>query len=364
MPPALPPRPPRDSATMKRREKRRKIIEELVKTEETYIAGLRAVVANYMTPLDKLVGSRREILSKAEIVRIFGEIPNILSIQKELLTGMSKVLADVRGEKESGATSRKRRLTDVSQNVGDVFHGFAPVFRLYSAFVSTFEANMEFLAEIKATRKHFQNFLTKCREKSKGTLQCVESYLIMPVQRVPRYKLLLEELLKCTDSQSSDHASISLAVDSINRVTKHVNDSCGEADRSKRMFDIQAVFGDAVVILKPGRQFVAELKGRVNAEYGNSTAEHGEADASLFIFSDSLLLGLRALGGADVRKYVPSIHNFILLGDIASVEIMPGSILRIDDLKIKCVASPKRLEETVQLLENLAEKAKSKVKGK
>lgn len=50
----------------------------------------------------------------------------------------------------------------------------------------------------------------------------LRSLLIMPVQRIPRYNLLLQELLKETPDSHPDFANLTDALDSMRKVAEHV----------------------------------------------------------------------------------------------------------------------------------------------
>ena len=54
----------------------------------------------------------------------------------------------------------------------------------------------------------------------------LRSLLIMPVQRIPRYNLLLGELLKETPNTHPDHADLTTAVAAMKQVAEHVCFSC------------------------------------------------------------------------------------------------------------------------------------------
>ena len=51
----------------------------------------------------------------------------------------------------------------------------------------------------------------------------IESLLIMPVQRIPRYTLLLEDLFKNTPSDHPDNENIFKAIQGLKKVAAHVN---------------------------------------------------------------------------------------------------------------------------------------------
>jgi hypothetical protein len=62
----------------------------------------------------------------------------------------------------------------------------------------------------------------KCQQQAGGTL---ESFLITPIQRIPRYVLLLTELLKHTEPSHPDHELLQKAIPLVKDVAEFVNTS-------------------------------------------------------------------------------------------------------------------------------------------
>jgi hypothetical protein len=67
----------------------------------------------------------------------------------------------------------------------------------------------------------------------------LESLLIMPVQRIPRYQLLLKELLKNTWPDHPDYVFLGQALDKIQETAAYVNDRAKEAESQSKMVTLQ-----------------------------------------------------------------------------------------------------------------------------
>lgn len=61
------------------------------------------------------------------------------------------------------------------------------------------------------------------RSNPRAVGQSLQSYAIMPVQRVPRYLLLLRELLKNTLDDHMDKPALEVAVEHVEDAVKHMN---------------------------------------------------------------------------------------------------------------------------------------------
>jgi RhoGEF domain len=79
-----------------------------------------------------------------------------------------------------------------------------------------------------STAKKLTSFIAGCKKDPKHTQLNLLSYLLMPVQRIPRYKMLLESLLKHTPVSHEDYLPLYQAT---TMITEFV-DSCNEAKRA------------------------------------------------------------------------------------------------------------------------------------
>eukprot|EP01051_Picozoa_sp_SAG22_P015191 SAG22_NODE_1953_length_3264_cov_3.629068_2_plen_481_part_00 len=106
------------------------------------------------------------------------------------------------------------------QKIGDVFVQIGPYFKVYGEYCRMFETASAKLLECRAGYPAFAMLLDNLREVHK--LDC-GSFLIMPIQRIPRYKMLLEEITKATRPEHRDYADLCKAASLVGAVAKGVN---------------------------------------------------------------------------------------------------------------------------------------------
>ena len=86
------------------------------------------------------------------------------------------------------------------------------------------------------------------------------AYLIMPIQRIPRYVMLLSDLLKHTDPSHPDYKQLEQAVTKVEGVARYINEKKREDENMKRLLvinkSIEGTFEDPLV--QPHRKFVRE----------------------------------------------------------------------------------------------------------
>jgi hypothetical protein len=77
------------------------------------------------------------------------------------------------------------------------------------------------------TSRKLCDFIIECKMNPRHTQLNLSSYLLMPVQRIPRYKMLLESLLKQTPQTNEDHKVLT---DALNIISDFIR-SCNEGKR-------------------------------------------------------------------------------------------------------------------------------------
>ena len=118
----------------------------------------------------------------------------------------------------------------------------------------------------------------------------LNSFLIMPVQRVPRYVLLLDAILKYTPHSHPEYPSLLQALDSIKAVATYVNEGKRHAENVSKLVDVQdRVSGSGVPqLVEPFRRFIREgIMNRISVGLLSSTLR--EKKSVFFLFSDLLL---------------------------------------------------------------------------
>jgi len=67
----------------------------------------------------------------------------------------------------------------------------------------------------------------------------LNALLITPVQRIPRYKMLLEELIKSTPEGHPDKTNLESALKEIESVAWHINEQLREHEEGLLLLNIQ-----------------------------------------------------------------------------------------------------------------------------
>eukprot|EP00005_Dracoamoeba_jomungandri_P004339 CAMPEP_0174258880 /NCGR_PEP_ID=MMETSP0439-20130205/7796_1 /TAXON_ID=0 /ORGANISM="Stereomyxa ramosa, Strain Chinc5" /LENGTH=348 /DNA_ID=CAMNT_0015342555 /DNA_START=260 /DNA_END=1303 /DNA_ORIENTATION=- len=223
---------PRDGTIKK--QKKQMITEELLSTEKSYIEGLSVVVNILATVRTK------GMLSDEDIKIIFRNIESIYHTHQDFYKEL--VAVNKRG---GGLTVCVRR--------------FVPFMKIYTSYIDTFDYANQRLSEIRQNSKYskFNNFLKEVEEDPINAP--LPFYLIQPVQRLPRYELMLKELLGCYPPSTSRAAEIQLSLDEVRGINQHVNRSKKTQEDNEILYLLHdGIQGKFNIFSNPARKLVKE----------------------------------------------------------------------------------------------------------
>jgi hypothetical protein len=198
-----------------------RIVSELFVTEQTYVYNLGLLVRVFLA---KVTDSN--ILPTAHINKIFLNVKVLYQLHKDLLKSMGN---RVRENPEQTC-------------LGDVITGFWDHTRAieeYRTFVTHFDNAQMFshqLSNKMPTLKKLLHDLMYHRETQGLSLF---SYMIQPIQRIPRYILMLEDINKQLPKNDPDSAKLQEALIRTKKVAETLNEAKRVAEASAKAREIQ-----------------------------------------------------------------------------------------------------------------------------
>ncbi|KAM9958204.1 hypothetical protein ACTFIW_001064 [Dictyostelium discoideum] len=212
------------TAEEKEKEKKRKMIaQEILQTEKVYVQKLRAIVDVYLTPF-KVAATENPHppLTLDQIHSIFSEILIIFNYNSHFYSKL-----DERMKENSNLLI-----------LGDLFLSITDFLKSYSVYVNNYTKAMSTLEKVKKN-PNVEALLQTFQQNPACDSLDLNSLLIMPVQRVPRYILLLNELIKCTDPKNPDYENLNKALEKMKVLASVINENKREAEFLNKMYDIQ-----------------------------------------------------------------------------------------------------------------------------
>ena len=184
---------------------------EIVKTEVMYYTKLKIVLDVFITPLREL-----RILDEAEI--------NVQFYTWETLLGLHKDFSDA-------------LVRDPHTPLAEHFIRYSHMFKMYQPYLNNYQRAGQRRAELMTSNRRYADFLDKARTDPRlRTLHIggISDLLVGPVQRIPRYELLLSALLKYTPEGHAERARLEAAVSMIKEVLVSNNTAIGQSEDSRK----------------------------------------------------------------------------------------------------------------------------------
>ncbi|XP_067343886.1 dynamin-binding protein isoform X2 [Channa argus] len=178
-------------------EKRSKVIEELLQTEQDYIKDLQMCVEEMIEPL------QNKQVKNVDYEGLFGNIASVIDLSQRLLETLQE-----------------------TDSIGKVFLDFkAELEEVYKQYCQNHDDAISLL-ETYEKDENIQRHVLECLERLRGKTNYINlgSFLIKPVQRVMRYPLLLMELLGATPEGHHDRPQLAQALQAIKEINVNINE--------------------------------------------------------------------------------------------------------------------------------------------
>ncbi|XP_047734925.1 rho guanine nucleotide exchange factor 17 [Prionailurus viverrinus] len=279
---------------------RKHVTMTLLDTEQSYVESLRTLMQGYMQPLKQPENS---LLCDPSLVdEIFDQIPELLEHHEQFLEQVRHCVQTWHAQQKVGDLLVQSFSKDVLVNI-------------YSAYIDNFLNAKDAVRVAKEARPAFLKFLEQSMRENKEK-QALSDLMIKPVQRIPRYELLVKDLLKHTPEDHPDHPLLLDAQRNIKQVAERINKgvrSAEEAERHARVLqEIEAHIEGMEDLQGPLRRFlrqemVIEVK-----------AVGGKKDRSLFLFTDLIVCTTLKRKSGSLRRSSMSLYTAASVIDTAS----------------------------------------------
>ena len=197
-------------------KRRRAILREIYSTEESYFASLTVLNAQFMDQL-------KLFFSEGELMDVFAGVHDLLSLHRDFFNQLRNQVPGV-GNKEA---------TAVNTQVAQLFLSFAPQFEdVYTKFLTNQDKSRRTMELACARSKDLVQAMDRITDRngSQRGRQFFDSLMTGPMQRLPRYQLLLREYQKHTNLMYADTREIAEALQAIAHVTLVVNENKRDHD--------------------------------------------------------------------------------------------------------------------------------------
>lgn len=180
----------------------------------------------------------------------------------------------------------KEQMTQKEPMIGETFVNLSDkICQYYGVFCNHQKEAMDTIERCLNTSPQFKAFLETTRQKPETSGLGLLDYLVKPFQRLLKYPLLLQELLKYTEDGHADYSYILTALEKLQGEVDQINTGKARSDNLKKMVELsQKTTGlpRTFKLMLPSRIFIYE--GSLMKISGNHDQER-----HFFLFNDCLM---------------------------------------------------------------------------
>uniref|UniRef100_A0A8C6XP12 Vav guanine nucleotide exchange factor 1 n=1 Tax=Naja naja TaxID=35670 RepID=A0A8C6XP12_NAJNA len=203
-----------ESSRMTELDKRKCCLQEIQQTEEKYTSTLESIHQHFMKPLQLF-------LQPQDLENIFINIEELLKVHRCFLVELKNALS-----------------FNHSQNLYQVFIKYKERFLLYGRYCSQIEAATKYLDQVSNISVDVRMKLEECSQRANNGRFSLRDLLMVPMQRVLKYHLLLQELTKYT-LDPTEKENLRQALDAMRDLAQCVNEVKRDNETLKQITNFQ-----------------------------------------------------------------------------------------------------------------------------
>ncbi|XP_043390291.1 FYVE, RhoGEF and PH domain-containing protein 1 isoform X3 [Chelonia mydas] len=254
------------------------IANELLQTEKAYVARLHLLDQVFCARLLEEARSRSSFPGDV-VMGIFSNICSIYCFHQQFL------LPEL---------EKRMQEWDRYPRIGDILQKLAPFLKMYGEYVKNFDRAMELVNTWMERSAHFKLIVHQIQmEEACGNLT-LQQHMLEPVQRIPRYQLLLKGYLQRLPPGAPDSRDAEKSLQLIATAAEHSNAAIRKMERMHSLLKVYELLGGEEDIVSPTNELIKE--GHIlKLSAKNGTTQ----DRYLILFNDRLLCcvpKLRLLG--------------------------------------------------------------------
>ncbi|XP_008317601.1 faciogenital dysplasia [Cynoglossus semilaevis] len=299
------------------------IAKELLHTEEAYVRRLNLLDQVFCTKLTE-AGIPQEV-----ITGIFSNISSIYCFHDKFL--FPELKTRITGEWDS------------NPRIGDILQKLAPFMKMYGEYVKNFDRSMDLVNTWNQRSSQFKSVVQNIQKQDVCGNLTLQHHMLEPVQRIPRYELLLKDYLKKLPGDALDRKDAEKALELISTAANHSNAAIRKMEKMNKLLEVYERLGGEEDIVNPANELIKE--GHIK----KMSAKNGTAqDRYLYLFNNMLLYcvpKLRLMGQkfsvrekidivgmevqVNVKQNLP--HTFAIIGKQRSLELQSRTAEEKDD---------------------------------
>lgn len=307
---------------------RQEVINELFVTEASHLRTLRVLDLIFYQRMKK-----ENLMPREELARLFPNLPELIEIHNSWCEAMKKL-------REEGPIIR---------DIGDLmlarFDGPAreELQQVAAQFCSYQSVALELIKTKQRKESRFQLFMQEAESHPQCRRLQLRDLIISEMQRLTKYPLLLENIIKHTEGGASEHEKLCRARDQCREILKFVNEAVKQTENRHRLESYQKRL-DATALERASNPLAAEFKSldlttRKMIHEGPLTwriSKDKTLDLQVLLLEDLLVLLQR-----QEERLLLKCHSKTAVGSADSKQTF-SPVLKLNAVLIRSVATDKR----------------------
>eukprot|EP00727_Mastigamoeba_balamuthi_P005665 m51a1_g1718 hypothetical protein (853) ;mRNA; f:50801-54712 len=214
------------------------IAREILQTEQTYVRSLDSCIKHFVEPLT----APGSFLSPEVTGVLFCNLREVHRINSSFLSMLEDRMRDWTG----------------STILGDLFTTLfkSNMMDRYVAYINNFDTALALVGQLNEEMPAYRQYSDEMKLKNNLDLA---SLLVTPIQRIPRYILLLKSLLKRTPPMHPDCVLLNKAFAGAKDLTDRINEAKRSSENSRKVAELETrLLGLSSSLVAPGRLFVRQ----------------------------------------------------------------------------------------------------------
>ncbi|XP_016411741.1 FYVE, RhoGEF and PH domain-containing protein 1-like [Sinocyclocheilus rhinocerous] len=244
------------------------IANELLHTEKAYVSRLHLLDQVFCAQLMEEARARNSFPCEV-VMGIFSNICSIYCFHQQFLLP---------------ALEKRMEEWDLNPRIGDILQKLAPFLKMYGEYVKNFDRAMELVNTWMQRSSQFKAIIHNIQKEEMCGNLTLQHHMLEPVQRIPRYELLLKDYLHRLPEDADDFKDAQKSLELIATAAEHSNAAIRKMERMRKLLKVYELLGGEEDIVNPTNELIKEghiLK--LSAKNGTSQ------DRYLILFNDRLL---------------------------------------------------------------------------
>ncbi|XP_030266955.1 FYVE, RhoGEF and PH domain-containing protein 1-like, partial [Sparus aurata] len=218
------------------------IANELLHTETAYVSKLHLLDQVFCARLLEEARSRSSF--PCDVVQgIFSNICSIYCFHQQFLLP---------------ALQKRMEEWDLNPRIGDILQKLAPFLKMYGEYVKNFDRAMELVNTWMERSAQFKTIVQEIQREERCGNLTLQHHMLEPVQRIPRYELLLKDYLHRLPEDAPDYRDAQKSLELIATAAEHSNAAIRKMERMRKLLKVYELLGGEEDIVNPTNELIKE----------------------------------------------------------------------------------------------------------